>query len=440
VRLLRRKDAAPPATKAASFFFSLAARKGGLTGAAFDQLAAEGYAESVVAFACINRIAWAVASVEPQLYRKTGRNLTRIDEHPLLDLMGRPNPAQSGKEFMAWLAAFHQLSGNAYVFGNGMDGTRTRPRRKGEAAVGELQLLSPGKVQVVKGEGFFPSAYEYRPDASKLVTYPVDQITGRSAVLQVKSFHPLNPWYGLSPLEPGALGVDIHTGGQRWNKGLLDNGARPSGALQVKDGDGKPATLTDDQYARLKEMIDQQFGGTRNAGRPLLLEGGLEWQEMSLNPKDMDFLNGKHSAARDVALAFGVPPQLLGIPGDNAFSSYEQAKLAFWTDTAIPALTLYLEAFNRWLVPRYGDDLYLWYDEEMVPALEPLRKEKATRINAAEYMTINEKRRAMGLGDIENGDTLLVASSDVPLDLVGGVPLSEPGSPADPGTPEEESE
>ena len=143
-------------------------------------------------------------------------------------------------------------------------------------------------------------------------------------------------------------------------------------------------------------MIDQQFSGPSNAGRPMLLEGGLEWQEMSLNPKDMDFLEGKHSAARDIALAFGVPPQLIGIPGDSTYANWEQAMLGFWTDTALPLLVLILEGFNRWLVPLYGEDLYLWYDEEMIPALEPRRNEKAARVNAAEYMTINEKRRAMG--------------------------------------------
>lgn len=424
-----RKDAAPASRKSASFYFSLAARKGGLTGAAYDKLAAEGYAESVVAFACINRIAWAVASVEPQLYQKKGRKLTKIEDHKLLDLLETPNKAQSGKEFMAWLTAFHQLSGNAYIFGNGID-----PNRRTSNPPTELQLLNPGQVKVLKGKGYFPSAFEYRPDANTLDTYPVDQITGRSAVLQIKSFNPLNPWYGLSALEPAALGVDIHSGGQRWNKGLIENGARPSGALQVKDSEGKPSSLTDEQYARLKSMIDQQFSGTANSGRPLLLEGGLEWQEMSLSPKDMDFLEGKHSAARDIALAFGVPPQLLGIPGDNAFSSYEQAKLAFWTDTAIPALTLYLEALNRWLVPLFGEDLYLWYDEEMIPALEPLRKSKADRINAAAYMTIDEKRAAMGYGNYEPSTTpggmILVQASNVPLELAGAMDLSEPVSPA----------
>ena len=122
-------------------------------------------------------------------------------------------------------------------------------------------------------------------------------------------------------------------------------------------------------------MIDEQFSGAGNAGRPMLLEGGLDWKEMSLNPKDMEFLEGKHSAARDIALAFGVPPQLLGIPGDNTYSNYErgQARLLDGHRPAAARLDRWTR-FNRWLTPLYGDDLFLWYDEEMIPALEPLRQ------------------------------------------------------------------
>jgi HK97 family phage portal protein len=432
----RRKAAAAPASKSASFFLALGAGRSTLSGAAYNRLAQEGYAECVVAFACINKIAAAIASVEPQLYQRKGSKLARVESHDLLDLLENPNPAQSGMEFMLEMAAYHRLAGNAYVLGNGLTGQFTSKQPT------ELQLLSPGKIKVIPGKGFFPEAYEYRPDPSTTITYPVDQVSGRSAVLQLKSFNPLSPWTGLSPLSAAALSVDTHTGGQRWNKGLIENGARPSGALVVQTGDNKPATLTDEQYLRVKEMIDQQFSGPDNSGRPLLLEGGLDWKEMSLNPKDMDFLEGKHSAARDIALAFGVPPQLIGIPGDSTFANYEMAKLSFWTDTVIPLLCWYLSGFNRWLTPLYGKGLYLWYDEEMIPALEPLRKAKAERLERMNYISANEKRRAMGYDDFTQAknpaDDLYIESGKIPLALAGEAGLSEPGSGAD--QPDEEDE
>lgn len=416
-----RRKAVPGATgrKSNTFFFSLGGARAGLTGAEYDKLSAEGYVECVVAFACINMVAAAVASVEPQVYRKntnTGK-LDRIEVHPLLDLIENPNPAQSGKEFLRHLVSYHRLSGNAYVFGNGIDPTA----RKSKPPT-ELQLLNPGKVKIVAGT-LLPTQYEYQPTAGTKTVFPVDQVSGRSAVLHLKTFNPLNPWYGMSPLEAAALGVDIHNDGQKWNKRLIENGARPSGALIVTGADGKSGTLSEDQYNRVKEMFDDQFSGPSNAGRPMLLEGGLDWKEMSLNPKDMEFLQGKNSAARDIALAFGVPPQLLGIPGDNTFSNYEQAKLAFWTDTVLPLLGVVNDGFNRWLSPLYGDDVILWYDEETIPALEPLRKQKADRINASTTMTLNEKRRAMGLDDLPGdlGNVLVLDGRGILLGMDGSI-------------------
>ena len=145
-------------------------------------------------------------------------------------------------------------------------------------------------------------------------------------MLHQKLFHPLIDHYGLSPIEAAATAIDIHNSASRWNKALLDNSARPSGALVYASRDGN---LTTEQYNRLKGELETQFQGASNAGRPLLLEGGLDWKSMSMSPKDLDFIEAKHGAAREIALALGVPPMLLGIPGDNTFSNYQEANRTF---------------------------------------------------------------------------------------------------------------
>ncbi len=153
-------------------------------------------------------------------------------------------------------------------------------------------------------------------------------------ILHLKLFHPLDDHYGFAPIEAAAVALDIHNAAGAWNKALLDNSARPSGALvyQAKDG----GNLTSEQYQRLKAELEAGFTGTRKAGRPLLLEGGLDWKAMSLSPKDMDFLEAKNGAAREIALAFGVPPMLLGIPGDNTYANFKEANAAFWRSTVLP--------------------------------------------------------------------------------------------------------
>jgi HK97 family phage portal protein len=87
----------------------------------------------------------------------------------------------------------------------------------------------------------------------------------------------------------------------------------------------------------------------------MVLEGGLDWKSMSLSPSDMDFTQARREAARDIALAFGVPPMLLGIPGDNSYANYREANQAFWRQTIIPLVKKTARGLEGWLQPFFGD-------------------------------------------------------------------------------------
>jgi HK97 family phage portal protein len=102
------------------------------------------------------------------------------------------------------------------------------------------------------------------------------------------------------------------------------------------------------------------------AERPLLLEGGLDWKPLSLRPAELDFINAKNSAARGIALALGVPPMLLAIPGDNTYSNYAEAHRAFWRQTIIPLVTRTTKALSAWLTPAYSGSLRLAPDFDQV--------------------------------------------------------------------------
>ena len=172
-------------------------------------------------------------------------------------------------------------------------------------------------------------------------------------------FHPLNDHYGMSPLEPAGAGIDLRNAAGAWNKALLDNSACPSGALVYTAKDGQ---LAPEQYERLKSELEESFQGARNAGRPLLLEGGLDWKAMAFSPKDMDFIAAKHNAAREVALALGVPPpMLLGIPGDNTYSNYAEANRTFWRQTVLPLVQRTAKALSAWLAPTFAGTTWQAY-------------------------------------------------------------------------------
>jgi HK97 family phage portal protein len=156
--------------------------------------------------------------------------------------------------------------------------------------------------------------------------------------------------------------------------------------------------LSGEQYTRIKQQIDEQFSGAANAGRPLLLEGGLEWKEMSISPKDMDFVQAKNASARDIALAFGVPPQLLGIPGDNTFANLQEARLSLWEQTVLPLVQRTADALSGWLTPMFGGNLEMVVDTDGISALATRNQAIWDRVEKASFLTDDEKRAAVGYG------------------------------------------
>jgi len=294
----------------------------------YAALARAGFLRNPIVYRSVRMVAEAAGSVPWLLYE----GAREIDAHPLLQLLARPNPRQAGGPFMDALYGHLLVSGNAYVEAVPVDGV---PR--------ELYALRPDRMRVVPDRDGWPGAYEYAANG-RTVRYRQDE-GGVPPILHVTLFHPLDDHYGLAPLEAALTSLDVHNAASAWNKALLDNAARPSGALVYRPEDG--GNLSEDQFRRLREELEANFSGTGNAGRPLLLDGGLSWQAMSLSPRDMDFIEAKNAAAREIALTFGVPPMLLGTPGDNTYSNYQEANRAFWRQTALPLVGRIVVRFTR---------------------------------------------------------------------------------------------
>jgi HK97 family phage portal protein len=118
----------------------------------------------------------------------------------------------------------------------------------------------------------------------------------------------------------------------------------------------------------------------------------------------MDFLEAKHTAAREIALAFGVPPMLLGIPGDNTYSNYQEANRTFFRATVLPLGSRIGAALAHWLGAAFGEDVRLAVDTDRIDALAADRVALWARVTAASFLTVNEKRAMVGFGPIEGGD------------------------------------
>ncbi|MBX9592509.1 MAG: phage portal protein [Hyphomonadaceae bacterium] len=393
---------------------------------------------NAILYRSVRMIAEAAASVPLLLYAGD----EEITDHPLLALLARPNPAASTPDLLEALYGFLLVAGNAYLEALPLGGS-----------IRELHTLRPDRMKVVPGADGWPAAFDYTVDG-KIRRLAGEAAPGVHRVLHLKLFHPLNDHYGLSPIEAAATAIDIHNTASKWNKALLDNSARPSGALVYTARDGN---LTIEQYDRLKAELEQGFAGAARAGRPLLLEGGLDWKSMSLSPKDMDFIEAKHVAAREIALALGVPPMLLGIPGDNTYSNYQEATRSFWRSTVLPLVTRTAKALSCWLAPAFvipeaascwkhafgmrpsgtqepqfssadGAPLELRPDLDSIEALSIEREALWTRIDKATFLTQNEKRAAVGYGPVDGGDELKASGAGART-AADALSLKWPGQP-----------
>jgi len=246
---------------------------------------------------------------------------------------------------------------------------------------------------VIPGADGWPEAYEYAVGARK---HRFDMGAEMAPILHLRAFHPQDDHYGLSPMQAAAQAIDVHNAAARWSKALLDNAARPSGAIVYRGADGQ-GHMGADQYARLVDELSSHHQGAVNAGRPMLLEGGLDWKPMGFSPSDMEFQKTKESAAREIALAFGVPPMLLGLPGDNTYANYQEANRAFYRLTVLPLVAKTLAALSGWLPQRFGAGLQLLPDLDQAHALAPEREAMWRRVAAADFLSEGEKRALLGL-------------------------------------------
>ncbi|MEM6303825.1 MAG: phage portal protein [Pseudomonadota bacterium] len=336
-----------------------------------------GFCGNPVGFRSVKLIAEAAAAL-PLVCQDAS---VRYESHPVMALLGRPNGAQGRAELLEALYAQLLLSGDGYVEAVGAEGLPV-----------ELHVLRSDRMSVVPGADGWPVAFEYSVGGRK---HRFDASAG-TPICHIRNFHPQDDHYGFSPMQAAAMAMDVHNSASRWSKALLDNAARPSGAIVYKGAEGQ-GKLSEDQYDRLVNEMESHHQGARNAGRPMLLEGGLDWKPMGFSPSDMEFQKTKEAAAREIALAFGVPPMLLGIQGDATYANYQEAHRAFYRLTVLPLATRVTAALAHWLSGFDGAPVEVKPDLDQVSALAAERDAQWARVTGADFLTEAEKRSLLGL-------------------------------------------
>lgn len=378
----------------------------------------EGY-RNKTAFRVVGQIARSGAGIKWKHYTDSTKQ-REYTSSPLLDLWNRPNSEQGGTKFRENLLAYYCLTGNSYILGIN---TSQNPMGRFD----ELHCLRPDLTRVHISESLTPDYYEFG------TAYPYKKYD-RPSVMHSKLFAGSDDVYGLSPVEVAAMMIDIQRAGQKWNLALMSNMTAPSGAWTTKQ------ILNDPDYRNLKKEIHDKFSGSRNAREPVILHGGVQWQNMSMSPLELDFLNSDNKTDRDIAgIFFNFPVYLLGL-ADATFANQAEAKHYLYTDIIFPIWDMFVDDLNAWLTPRYGG--YLDYDREDVETIQEriqAAKAQASDRAKAEFTggtaTFQEARKIQGKAALPVKDFVLVNKIPVHVDDLDKYVAALSGEVIKPPTP-----
>jgi len=381
----------------------------------------EGFETNVIVYRCIELTAEGVGSIPLRIFK----NDKEVPDHPLQKLLDKPNTRQAYSDFAEEFTAYKLITGTSFA-----------DAILAGSVPQELNVWQPYEFKVVKPRTLspLPLGWVWEWGQQKKV-WEVDQLTGQSDLTVWKTFNPFNQFYGMSPIRAAAFSVDQHNAGGEWNLRMLQNDMSPSGVLTSE------IALSESQFKRLQADIEQSYAGHQHAKRPLLLENGMTWQQIAMSAKEMDFIKGLNMSAQQIAAAYGIPLQVIPIPGSQTFANYAEARLALYEDVIIPETKNLVQQFSKWLFPYYpdGDQLEIRLDLDDIDALAPRRKEKFETANTSTFMTVNEKREFVGMEKLaeEGADEIWMPGGLLPLsdmmdeELGAENPVAEPSEEDD---------
>ena len=355
----------------------------------------EGYERNSVVYACINLIANTMASITWCLYQKQGSESMEVDdpEHPLLKLLNRPSQRKAGARFTQDVVKFWLITGNSFIWANRIG---QQPR--------ELITLRPDRVDIYPGKTLESIDHYVYNDGKGTVIDPM----AAEDVLHLTLFQGYaNEYYGLSPLLVGSLLIDTDNNAVNWNRNLIGNRGKPDSIFSFK------GELSEEQHTAFRAKLDELYSGSTNSGKPLISSGGeFTYQQLGNTPQEMDFMASTTMNTRRICQIYGVAPELVGDAQSKTFANAKEARLALVESSVFPLMDTLQDEFNRWLAPQFGEGLYLEYDKDSVDVISEKRQDKAAGLAIADWLSINEKREAMGY------DTFSDPQADVPERLL----------------------
>jgi len=348
-------------------------------------------------YACVRAITEAVANVDLKLFELDREsNQKEIYQHPLLDLLGGVNSFQTGFELKYLTAAYLELTGNAYWLLDGVE--------KEDDAPSAIYILNPRFVKPIKNNlPDFISGYEYRVGNNTKTLKPYQ-------VIHFKYPDPNNPYEGIGTVQAIFDWINADNYASQVNLNYFKNGARLSGLLKSE------TAFTKEQLEILKKSFEAIYKGAENSYQVAALPKGTDYQPLSDNPKDMDFYNLQQVMRDKILAGFRVPKTILGTAeSETNRATAETANYVFAARTIKPKVQMIVSYLNEFLVPRYGDNLFLDFVDPVPDDRELKIREYQAALGNKPYKSVNEIREEEGLPPITGGDSVMTDFSSVPL-------------------------
>ena len=366
-----------------------------------------GYARNATVRSCVDLLAQAVGSVNYLYYKGKGTKATKaldsadeldeLDErHPIVEMLEEPNSEQGRAEWLQQYVMYMTLGGNAYLF-SALDVTGNRPRKS------ELWWLDPDAVepQARKRAGE-PRVYVYRPEGGQEQRFTAEQ------VLHIKAGGTGDE--GTAPALAAAEAINQNNLARLWNSDLLSNSGRPSAI-----GKWTGAYELDEAQMQAKAQELASFFKPENSGKFLFTQL-TDIQLLGLTPEQMAYVEGLKESMREICRAFRVPSQLLGDSDSATYSNYREARKSLYHEVVIPYSEMLTSALQRWLRV-WEPGLIIVPDTDNIEALQEDANARFERANAAQFLTVNERRLLSGYDALEEGgDVVLVPAGLMPLD------------------------
>lgn len=334
-------------------------------------------------YACVQAIAETTASLPLILFKRSGEDRIRATDHPLYTVLhDMANPEQTALEAREYLQACVLLRGNAFA--------RIAWGRDGQ--VRELWPLSPDRVTVLRAAGKL--AYDYVDQDGKLTRLLAHE------VLHLRHRLGDDGVMGVSPITAARGVVELAVAESEHGVKTFTNGAKLLGVLKF------PSALSEKQRTALKESWSSQYSGSANAGRTAILEGGVEFQSVSMSLEDAEWIAARQFSVEEVARLFRVPPTVIGDLRHGNYSNSVEMARQFVTMTLRRHLVAWEQAISKQLLT--DETRRVYFAEHQVEGL--LRGDSTNRADFynkgidARWLLPSEARRLENLPVIEGID------------------------------------